>query len=296
MLGAPHPDNLKVAALLDRAGNLLDAQRANPFRARAYHAGAQSVRLLEQPVREIAEREGRAGLERIPHVGQGIARAILEIAGSGQLRMLDRLQGDMCPEDLLCSVPGIGRTLARRIHEQLGVESLEELELAAHDGRLADVPGMGSRRVEGLRAVLGTLLRHGRRHAPVAAEPREQPSVATLLEVDARYRTAADAGELPRIAPRRFNPTHEAWLPVLHLELDGWHFTALYSNTARAHELGRTRDWVVLFYERGGREDQCTVVTESRGVLAGRRVVRGREQECEQRERALSASSASGAG
>ena len=50
---------------------------------------------------------------------------------------------------------------------------------------------------------------------------------------------------------------------------------------ARAHELGRTRDWVVIYYYDGEHvEAQCTVVTETRGALAGRRVVRGREEEC----------------
>lgn len=58
-------------------------------------------------------------------------------------------------------------------------------------------------------------------------------------------------------------------------------FTALFSDTARAHELGRTQDWVVLcFYDDDHAERQCTVVTESRGALTGRRVVRGREHEC----------------
>jgi len=61
---------------------------------------------------------------------------------------------------------------------------------------------------------------------------------------------------------------------VLHGERDGWSFTALYSNTARAHELGTTRDWVILYFERDGHEDQCTVVTERHGPLAGERVVR----------------------
>ncbi|MFQ5843573.1 MAG: DNA-binding protein, partial [Planctomycetota bacterium] len=49
---------------------------------------------------------------------------------------------------------------------------------------------------------------------------------------------------------------------------------------ARAHRMGTTRDWVLLFYERDGREGRCTVVTERRGAPAGRRVVRGREAEC----------------
>lgn len=88
------------------------------------------------------------------------------------------------------------------------------------------------------------------------------------------------AEPLKRIAPRRFNPDHEIWLPVLHTRRGDWEMNLMYSNTARAHELDMTGDWVVIYYERDGEEDQCTVVTEMRGPLAGRRVVRGREQEC----------------
>ncbi len=55
---------------------------------------------------------------------------------------------------------------------------------------------------------------------------------------------------------------------------------ALFSNTALAHRLERTRDWVVIFFEKGDVRGQRTVVTEPRGDLAGRRVVRGRENEC----------------
>lgn len=108
----------------------------------------------------------------------------------------------------------------------------------------------------------------------------ERPSVETILKVDKEYREKAEAGELPKIAPRRFNPERNAWLPILHTEFDSWFFTAMYSNTALAHELGMTRDWVVIYYEQDGEEDQCTVVTERRGRLLGQRVIRGREPEC----------------
>lgn len=59
-----------------------------------------------------------------------------------------------------------------------------------------------------------------------------------LLDVDRAYRAAA--GALAKIAPKRFNPAGEAWLPILHTERGPWRFTALFSNTARAHSLGRT--------------------------------------------------------
>jgi hypothetical protein len=142
---------------------------------------------------------------------------------------------------------------------------------------------------DALAAMLGRSARHrarrrawlaSRGRASSAAAPMPRPDVSTLLAVDAEYRAGAEAGRLRRIAPRRFNPRHEAWLPVLHVERDGWDMTALFSNTARAHELGRTHDWVVIYYHRDGDEGQCTVVTETRGPDAGRRVVRGREEEC----------------
>ena len=85
---------------------------------------------------------------------------------------------------------------------------------------------------------------------------------------------------MPRIAPKRNNPKHAAWLPILHLEREGWSFTALFSNTALAHQLHKTADWVVLHYEHDHVHGQATVVTEWRGKLAGRRVVRGHEAQC----------------
>jgi putative hydrolase len=87
-------------------------------------------------------------------------------------------------------------------------------------------------------------------------------------------------GRLPRLAPSRFNPTHAAWLPVLHTARGARHYTALFSNTATAHRLGRTDDWVVLYVDDGRGERQCTVVTQHGGPLDGKRVVRGREAEC----------------
>jgi hypothetical protein len=113
------------------------------------------------------------------------------------------------------------------------------------------------------------------------------PDATQLLEIDREYREKAAAGVLRRIAPRRFNPEHVAWLSVLHTSTGRWHITALFSNTGRAHELHRTHDWVVIFFDDGVEEGQATVVTEFRGSLAGKRVVRGREAECARHYSAL---------
>ena len=121
----------------------------------------------------------------------------------------------------------------------------------------------------------------------------DAPSVEVLLNVDGEYRDKARAGLLPKIAPRCFNPDGNAWLPVLHTRYGPWRLTALFSNTERAHELHRTYDWVVIFFSAPEDEEgQSTVVTERRGSLTGRRVVRGREPECAKYYRALSAEEA----
>ncbi len=110
-------------------------------------------------------------------------------------------------------------------------------------------------------------------------------SVAKILALDAEYRRRAEAGDLKLIAPKENNPTGEAWLPVMYKRLDGARVTMLYSNTAAAHHLGKTRDWVVLYYKQlgPGPESQCTIVTEwHEGPLQGKRVVRGREDETQE--------------
>lgn len=283
-----YPTNADVADVLDRVADLLAAQDADAFRVRAYLNAARTVRAHPEPIADLLGREGLTGLEALPAIGRSIASAVRELVETGRLGMLERLEGQVSPEDLFSTVPGIGEELAHRIHAQLGIETLEELELAAHDGRLGAVPGFGHRRTLAVRdSLAGILSRSARRRARlISAQGRpaqpdhEQPDLTVLLGVDADYRRLASAGRLRTIAPRRFNPSGEAWLPILHAERAGWSMTALYSNTARAHQLDKTRDWVILYYERDGHESQCTVVTETRGALTGRRVVRGREPEC----------------
>ncbi|MDH3508317.1 MAG: helix-hairpin-helix domain-containing protein [Gammaproteobacteria bacterium] len=269
--------NHAAAVLLRDMAELLSQQKANPFRINAYRRAAQTLDSLDVDAREILERDGEPGLIALPAIGRGIASSVAEIARTGNLSQLERLRGSVEPEALFQTVPGIGPESARLIHDELHVDTLEELELAAHDGRLEALPRFGPRRVAAVQASLASTLG---RASPRARHDGAGPSVGLLLEIDAEYREKAASDKLPKIAPKRFNPKGEAWLPILHAQRNGWHFTALFSNTARAHELKRTRDWVVIyFYDDHHEEGQHTVVTETHGRLEGKRVVRGREAE-----------------
>lgn len=287
----PHPVNADIAGRLEEVARILTEQGANRIRVQAFRRAAEVVRDLTQPVSEIFYRQGIAGLDALPGVGLGIARAIRDLILHGRLAMLERLRGHHDPVALIATVPGISKERATQLHDQLGLESLEELEAAAHDGRLEMFGGFAGKRLAGIRDSLAHRLARIR-PVPPPADGSHQPPVAELLDVDAEYRREVAGGKLPLIAPKRFNPTHEAWLPVLHTTRGKRHYSVLFSNTARAHDLFKTREWVVLYFDGHDGESRAMVITADFGAARGRRIIRGRENECEAYYRDVAAAAA----
>ncbi len=273
-------DNQTIAARLDELAELLEGSEVNPFRVRAYRTAAETVRGFLRPVHEILARDGWAGLTEFPGIGESLAHSIEKLTKTGDLPLLHRLRGRCGGEALLTTVPGIGNKTAARIHQELHVETLEDLEVAAFDGRLARMPGMGPKRIRAVRDSLAGRFRSRRPAARVATETRAEPPIAELLAIDDEFRRKAGANRLLQVAPLRFNPTGTAWLPILHAHWDGGKYTAMFSNSSRAHELGTIHDWVVIYRERRDGGGQWTVVTSRFGKLKGRRIIRGREDEC----------------
>lgn len=272
--------NVQIAAVLDEIAMHLQLRGANPFRVAAYRNAAVTLRGLRRPLGEILEGEGRSGLERLPGVGTSLAKKIAEVLRRGQLRQLERLRRQD-PTSVLATLPSVGPRLADRIHNTLGVDSLEELWRAAKDGRLRRVAGLGRKRVQAIRESLAARLA---RTADDYNQPvdRHATPVGELLAIDDEYRRLAARGSLLRVSPRRFNPTGAAWLPVLRTERGGRRYRAHYTNSARSHESGHVYDWVGIFREEKEAFGQWTVVTATHGPLAGHRVVRGRERECQE--------------
>ncbi|MFZ2650156.1 MAG: helix-hairpin-helix domain-containing protein, partial [Burkholderiaceae bacterium] len=132
---APPGDNAGIAQSLREMAVLLDAQNGNPYRAAAYRKAADTVAQLKLSVRDIFDEQGVAGLDALPAIGPRIAAAIAEILITGRWGQLQHLRGEADPGALFRTIPGVGAETAHRLHEALGVETLEALELAAHDGR-----------------------------------------------------------------------------------------------------------------------------------------------------------------
>ncbi len=274
--------NWEVAEVLDEIARLLRLRGADPFRVAAYRRAGLTVRNWPQPLSEIFAREGVKGLLRLPGIGNSLAKKIAELLRRGKSRSLDRLRQKHSTTDLLTTLPSVGKRLADRIRSDLGVNSLEELFEAAEDGRLRRISGLGRKRVQAIRESLA--LRLGPRRPRRARHHGEfyQPSVGLLLDIDRMYREKALAGRLLAVAPRRFNPTGAAWLPILRGDWHGRQYCAHYSNTAQSHELGHARDWVVIRCEDKRAFGQWTVATATHGILRGQRIVKGREWECQE--------------
>ena len=273
-------ENAEIAARLQDYAALLEQQGDDAFRVRAYQEAADHVGALPVALRDIFAREGAAGLIAQPKIGRGIAAAIVEMLTSGRWSQLDRLRGDVAPERLFMTIPGIGPALAKRLADDEDIETLEELEIALQPGGRA-IPGFGRRRRQLILSQVSDRLDRLRTTRRGVTDVT-LPPVGLLLDADRLYRERAAAGQLRLIAPKRFNPEGQAWLPIMHARRDDWHLTLMWSNTARAHELGKTRDWLVVYFRKDGHpEGRCTIVTETRGKRAGQRVVRGREAECE---------------
>ncbi len=279
--GIAPPTNTQVSESLNEIADLLEAQAANPFRIRAYRIAAATIEELESPLHQVLDEEGLDGLIRLPGIGRSIASAIEHFCATGHMAMLDRLRGELAAERVFTTVPGIGPELAARIHDELGIETLAQLETAAYDGTLAKVAGMGRKRILAVQQSCAGRFRAPRSRASQSMLDESQlVPVADLLAIDEKYRRLAQQDRLIRIAPKRFNPEGKAWLPILHTQQNDGHYTALFSNTAKAHEFGKTHDWVVIYRDDHDGDGQWTVITSQFGKLKGKRIVRGREKDC----------------
>lgn len=219
---ADKSENRYIAKILDEVADLLEQQNASSFRITAYRAAAEYVARSARPLREVHRNSGLKGLEHLPTIGSSIAQAVAEILDTGSLSILARLRGTMDPEELFQTVPTIGPHIARQIHDELNLETLEALEAAAIDGRLSTLKGIGPRRVRSIKHSLARIL--DRRRPAQKRGDSTVPPMEVLLEVDRDYRTKAKRGALATILPKRFNPTGDMAGDVIR-----WHVVAMFA-------------------------------------------------------------------
>ena len=146
------PRNDDIAARLELLADLLELDGADAFRPAAYRKAATRIRESAVPVAELA-RDGKA--TRLSGIGSTIEQKIVELTETGDLAALAKLRARL-PAELVevMRVPGLGPRTARKLWEELGVESLEDLRAAAEAKRLREVAGLGAKTEERVLAAI----------------------------------------------------------------------------------------------------------------------------------------------
>ncbi len=140
--------NKEVAEIFRKVAALLEIKGDNPYRIRAYQRAAQNIEALTVDVEELA---AQGKLERIPGIGKDLAQKIKEILETGTLQKYEELKREIPPELLkFLEIPGFGPKKAKIVYEKLGIKTIEELEKACLEHRLARLPGFGPKTEENL--------------------------------------------------------------------------------------------------------------------------------------------------
>jgi DNA polymerase (family 10) len=130
-----------IAHVLEKVATLLELKDENPFKVRAYTNAARAIETFGGNISNFQDEEAVA---KIPGIGKSIALKIKELAGTGSLKYLEELSAEFAPGILeLYSLPGLGAKKIKALHDKLGISSIEQLQKACEQGRVAELPGFG---------------------------------------------------------------------------------------------------------------------------------------------------------
>jgi DNA polymerase (family 10) len=243
--------NDAIAKVLDEIGDLIELKGENVFRAVTYRAAARAIRDLREPLAKLVEEKR---LKEIPKVGSSVGEAIEQIVATGRSKRHQELQAAVPPGLLtLLRVPGVGPATARTIYEHLKITTVEELEEAAKDHRLQQLPKIQAKTEENiLRSIAALKQRTGRSllHEARAAAT----AMADYLRAEAGVAQLAIAGSL-----RRYKET----IGDVDIVVAGDAAAPIFETFARAPSIER-------ILARG--DTKCSVIVD-RGLQIDLRVV-----------------------
>ncbi len=186
----------EIAAVLEEIGLLLELKGENPFKIRAYQAGARAVEAIEAAEFSRLIREGQLGT--VKGLGEALVQKITELHTTGRLEFFDKLKASIEPSlvDML-GIPGLGPKKIRALHAKLGIADIAALTAACADGRVAQLEGFGEKSQEKILTGIRHREAYGKRHLWWEAQEVAMPILAGLKALPAVERAEA-AGSLRR--------------------------------------------------------------------------------------------------
>ncbi|MBI2814369.1 MAG: DNA polymerase/3'-5' exonuclease PolX [Opitutae bacterium] len=194
----------EIAAVLTEIGTLLELKGENPFKIRAYQAGARVVESLGED--ELTQRIEAGTLEEVKGIGEALAQKITELHTTGRLEFFDKLAQSV-PAGLIeiLRIPGIGAKKARTLQEKLGIDTVAKLRAACAAGSVAALDGFGEKTQEKILEGIRNREAYDKRHlwltaaeaaAPILAGLRKLPGVKQVESCGSLRRRMETVGDL----------------------------------------------------------------------------------------------------
>jgi DNA polymerase (family 10) len=246
--------NAEIAELFNRLADLLELEDANPFRVRAYRTAARNINGLSHRLVDLLA--AGEDLSKLPGIGKDLAGKIRTFIETGKLPLLEQVQA-RTPAALsdLMKIEGLGPKRVKTLHQQLHINSFEDLQRAARSGKIRALAGFGAK-TEALILERLTRSRHADSRSRLAdAEDIAGPLVNYLREC-AGVRQVSIAGSYRRrretVGDLDILVTAKQGTPVTD------HFVA-YDEVSEVISHGKTRSTVHL---RSGMQVDLRVVAQ----------------------------------
>ena len=203
-------DKEQVAAVLTEIGTLLELKGENPFKTRAYHNAARTLEGLAEPLDKIVS-EGRLG--EIKGFGDALVDKITKLVTTGNLPYYDELKASVAPGLIeMLGIPSLGPKKVKKLHDELGVDTIEALEAACKAGKVAVLDGFGEKTqtkiLEGIAFKRQFASKHHLHKALAVAQPileslRQHPDVTRCSTAGSLRRWKETIGDIDFLVSSR---------------------------------------------------------------------------------------------
>ncbi len=172
--------NAELAARLEEFADLLEADDVE-YKPRAYRRAAESVSAHPTPIADYVDADDREAIENVEGVGEAIASKIVEYVETGEIEELEELRAEL-PVDMadLTRIEGVGPKTVGKLHRELGIETLDDLEAAAEAGEVREVKGFGAKTEQNILDNLEFARQMGQRQLLGEARPLADDVLAHL--------------------------------------------------------------------------------------------------------------------
>lgn len=188
-------DKASIAQILDDIAALLELKGENPFKVRAYQAGARALESLNEDLATVIAEER---LGKIKGIGQALVEKITTLHTEGSLPYYDELRASV-PDGLveMLEIPGLGPKKIRKLHQALGVDTIAALQKACEEAKVESLDGFGAKTQQKILEGIRNREAYGRRHLWWDAFQVAEPLLEGLRQLPEVQR-AEHAGSLRR--------------------------------------------------------------------------------------------------